>query len=69
MQYNAAGGVAHVRSPLHPSPPHPPLWSPLHQAAWHMFGLPFIIFRPHNVYGPRQNIADKFRRALYIILY
>ena len=23
-----------------------------------MFGLNYIIFRPHNVYGERQNIAD-----------
>ena len=23
------------------------------KAAHHMFGLPFVVFRPHNVYGPR----------------
>lgn len=38
------------------------------RAAWHMFDLPFIIFRPHNVYGPRQNIADKFRNAVGIFM-
>ena len=38
------------------------------QAARHMFDLPFIIFRPHNVYGPRQNIADKFRNAVGIFM-
>jgi UDP-glucose 4-epimerase len=38
------------------------------KAAWHMFDLPFIIFRPHNVYGPRQNIADKFRNAVGIFM-
>lgn len=38
------------------------------RAAWHMFNLPFIIFRPHNVYGPRQNIADKFRNAVGIFM-
>ena len=38
------------------------------RAAHHMFGLNFIIFRPHNVYGPRQNIADKFRNAIGIFM-
>src|SRR5213078_1607498 len=28
------------------------------QAAHDMFGLDFIVFRPHNVYGERQNISD-----------
>ncbi len=26
-----------------------------------MFGLDYIVFRPHNVYGERQNIGDKYR--------
>lgn len=30
--------------------------------------LPFIVFRPHNVYGERQNIADKYRNVLGIFL-
>jgi UDP-glucose 4-epimerase len=34
------------------------------RAAHHMFGLNFVIFRPHNVYGPRQNTGDKFRNAI-----
>ena len=38
------------------------------RAAGRMFGLPFTIFRPHNVYGPRQNIADKFRNAVGIFM-
>ena len=38
------------------------------KAAHHMFGLNYIIFRPHNVYGPRQNIADKFRNAVGIFM-
>jgi len=38
------------------------------RAAHHMFGLNFIIFRPHNVYGPRQNTADKFRNAIGIFM-
>ena len=37
-------------------------------AAQHMFGLPYIIFRPHNVYGERQNIADKYRNVIGIFM-
>jgi UDP-glucose 4-epimerase len=37
-------------------------------AAHYMFGLPYIIFRPHNVYGERQNIADKYRNVIGILM-
>ena len=30
------------------------------RASHEMFGLPFIVFRPHNVYGERQNIGDRY---------
>lgn len=33
-----------------------------------MFGLNYIIFRPHNVYGERQNIGDKYRNVLGIFM-
>ena len=33
-----------------------------------MFGLPFIIFRPHNVYGERQNLADRYRNVIGIFM-
>jgi UDP-glucose 4-epimerase len=33
-----------------------------------MFGLDFMIFRPHNVYGPRQNIADRYRNVVGIFM-
>ncbi|HUK26187.1 MAG TPA: NAD-dependent epimerase/dehydratase family protein [Terriglobales bacterium] len=33
-----------------------------------MFGLPYVIFRPHNVYGERQNIADAYRNAVGIFM-
>jgi UDP-glucose 4-epimerase len=33
-----------------------------------MFGLPFIVFRPHNVYGERQNIADRYRNVVGIFM-
>jgi len=33
-----------------------------------MFGLNYIIFRPHNVYGERQNVGDKYRNVLGIFM-
>ncbi len=37
-------------------------------SANHMFGLPFVIFRPHNVYGEHQNIADRYRNVIGIFM-
>lgn len=37
-------------------------------AARQLFGLPYVIFRPHNVYGERQNIADKYRNVIGIFM-
>jgi UDP-glucose 4-epimerase len=34
----------------------------------HMFGLDYIIFRPHNVYGELQNIADRYRNVVGIFM-
>jgi len=33
-----------------------------------MFGLDFVVFRPHNVYGERQNIGDKYRNVVGIFM-
>ncbi|MGH9371927.1 MAG: NAD-dependent epimerase/dehydratase family protein [Vicinamibacterales bacterium] len=33
-----------------------------------VFGLDYIIFRPHNVYGPRQNISDRYRNVVGIFM-
>ena len=33
-----------------------------------LFGLDYIIFRPHNVYGPRQNIGDRYRNVVGIFM-
>jgi len=33
-----------------------------------MFGLPYVVFRPHNVYGERQNIADRYRNVVGIFM-
>ena len=38
------------------------------RAAHEMFGLNSIIFRPHNVYGERQNIGDKYRNVVGIFM-
>lgn len=33
-----------------------------------MFGLDYVIFRPHNVYGEKQNIGDKYRNVIGIFM-
>lgn len=33
-----------------------------------MFDLDYVIFRPHNVYGERQNIGDKYRNVVGIFM-
>lgn len=33
-----------------------------------MFGMPYVIFRPHNVYGEYQNIGDKYRNVIGIFM-
>jgi UDP-glucose 4-epimerase len=37
-------------------------------AARRMFGLDSIIFRPHNVYGERQHIGDRYRNVIGIFM-
>lgn len=38
------------------------------KSAHDMFGMNYIIFRPHNVYGEYQNIADRYRNVLGIFM-
>jgi UDP-glucose 4-epimerase len=38
------------------------------EAARRMFDLNYVIFRPHNVYGERQNIVDKYRNVIGIFM-
>lgn len=38
------------------------------RSAHEMFGLNYIIFRPHNVYGENQNIGDKYRNVIGIFM-
>ena len=38
------------------------------KSAHEMFGLDYVIFRPHNVYGPYQNVGDRYRNVIGIFL-
>jgi UDP-glucose 4-epimerase len=38
------------------------------KSAHEMFGLQYVIFRPHNVYGERQNLGDKYRNVIGIFM-
>ncbi len=38
------------------------------RAAHEMFGLDYVIFRPHNVYGENQNIGDRYRNVIGIFM-
>lgn len=33
-----------------------------------MFGMDYYIMRPHNVYGPRQNLSDPYRNVIGIFM-
>jgi len=34
----------------------------------HMFGLEYVVFRPHNVYGEYQNLGDRYRNVVGIFM-
>ncbi len=38
------------------------------KSAHEMFGMDYIVFRPHNVYGERQNIGDPYRNVVGIFM-
>jgi UDP-glucose 4-epimerase len=38
------------------------------RAAKRLFDLDWIVFRPHNVYGERQNIGDRYRNVVGIFM-
>ena len=33
-----------------------------------MFNLDYVVFRPHNVYGERQNVGDRYRNVVGIFM-
>jgi UDP-glucose 4-epimerase len=38
------------------------------RACHDMFGLEYVVFRPHNVFGARQNIGDRYRNVIGIFM-
>lgn len=38
------------------------------QCAYSQFGLEYSIIRPHNVYGERQNLGDRYRNVVGIMM-
>ena len=38
------------------------------QVCKRVFDLDYIVFRPHNVYGERQNIGDRYRNVIGIFM-
>ncbi|HEU4719004.1 MAG TPA: NAD-dependent epimerase/dehydratase family protein [Bacteroidia bacterium] len=38
------------------------------RTAHEMFGLDYVVFRPHNVYGEFQNIGDRYRNVVGIFM-
>jgi UDP-glucose 4-epimerase len=38
------------------------------RAAHEQFGLDYVVFRPHNVYGERQNVGDRYRNVIGIFM-
>jgi UDP-glucose 4-epimerase len=38
------------------------------RASHEMFGLDYVVFRPHNVYGEQQNIGDRYRNVVGIFM-
>jgi UDP-glucose 4-epimerase len=38
------------------------------KASRRMFGLNYVVFRPHNVYGERQNLGDPYRNVIGIFM-
>lgn len=67
------GGGAIYESSAHPEPIDPYGIAKLAveqdlKAAKEMFGLPYTIFRMHNVYGPRQNMNDGYRNVIGIFM-
>ena len=38
------------------------------RASRETFGLPYVIIRPHNVYGERQNVGDRYRNVVGIFM-
>lgn len=69
--YGALAG--HAREDMNPRPEDPYGIAKLAveldlEAARRMFGLEYVIVRPHNVYGERQHIGDRYRNVIGIFM-
>ena len=69
--YGGTAGTFSEDTPPHPEDPYGIAKLAVEQdlrCARDMFGLRSIVFRPHNVYGPRQNIGDRYRNVVGIFM-
>jgi len=69
--YGGTEGTFSEDTPPHPEDPYGIAKLAVEQdlrCARDMFGLRSIVFRPHNVYGPRQNIGDRYRNVVGIFM-
>lgn len=69
--YGHAAPPFHETTPTVPADPYGVAKLAVEQdlaAAAKMFGLNYTVFRPHNVYGPRQHIGDKYRNVVGIFM-
>jgi UDP-glucose 4-epimerase len=66
-------GAGWFREDTHPQPAEPYGIAKLAvehdlRAARETFGLRFVVFRPHNIYGERQNLSDPYRNVIGIFM-
>lgn len=69
--YGTADGPMHEHLDLRPEDPYGVSKLAVEldlEAARRMFGLNFVVFRPHNVYGERQHIGDRYRNVVGIFM-
>jgi UDP-glucose 4-epimerase len=69
--YGSAPPPVTEETPLAPEDPYGIAKAAVEQdlrASRALFGLPYIVFRPHNVYGERQNIGDRYRNVVGIFM-
>lgn len=69
--YGNATPPVHEELPLTPEDPYGIAKAAVEQelrVCRELFGLRSIVFRPHNVYGERQNIGDRYRNVVGIFM-
>ena len=69
--YGSAASPVTEDALLHPEDPYGIAKAAVEQelrVTQELFGLDFVIFRPHNVYGEGQNIGDRYRNVVGIFM-